>query len=66
MPDNSTDVKVGKLIALIVDKGEDWKNVEVPKTEGAAPASGKAAEPKKAEAKESPKSDQPPPSEQTQ
>ncbi|UJR33472.1 hypothetical protein I4U23_020917 [Adineta vaga] len=33
MPDNSTDVKVGKLIALIVEKGDDWKSVEVPKTE---------------------------------
>jgi hypothetical protein len=31
MPDNSTDVKVGKLIALLVEKGDDWKNVEVPK-----------------------------------
>ena len=33
MPDNSADVKVGKLIALVVEKGEDWKNVEVPKIE---------------------------------
>ena len=33
MPDNSTAVKVGKLIALVVEKGEDWKNVEVPKIE---------------------------------
>ena len=33
MPDNSADVKVGKLIAVIVEKGDDWKNVEIPKTE---------------------------------
>jgi pyruvate dehydrogenase E2 component (dihydrolipoamide acetyltransferase) len=33
MPDNSTDVKVGKMIAVIVDKGDDWKSAEVPKTE---------------------------------
>ena len=33
MPDNSTDVKVGRLIAVIVEKGDDWKNVEIPKSE---------------------------------
>lgn len=55
MPDNSTDVKVGKLIAVIVEKGDDWKNVEVPKTE-AATASQKPAEAKKAEAKDASKS----------
>lgn len=55
MPDNSTDVKVGKLIALIVEKGDDWKSVEVPKTEekGESQKSAKpAAEAKKAEPKE--------------
>ncbi|CAG7678302.1 unnamed protein product [Allacma fusca] len=31
MPENSSDVKVGTLIALMVGEGEDWKNVEVPK-----------------------------------
>lgn len=54
MPDNSTDVKVGKLIALIVEKGDDWKNVEVPKTDE------KPSEKKKVETKdkeEKPKSD---------
>ena len=45
MPDNSTDVKVGKLIALIVEKGDDWKSVEVPKTEEKS-ASPKEKEPK--------------------
>jgi pyruvate/2-oxoglutarate dehydrogenase complex dihydrolipoamide acyltransferase (E2) component len=48
MPDNSTDVKVGKLIALIVEKGDDWKNVEVPKIE----ASQKPSETKKPPTKE--------------
>lgn len=33
MPDNSTDVKVGKFIAMIVEKGDDWKNVQVPKSD---------------------------------
>jgi pyruvate/2-oxoglutarate dehydrogenase complex dihydrolipoamide acyltransferase (E2) component len=59
MPDNSTDVKVGKLIALIVEKGDDWKNVEVPKTEEKT-ASQKPSETKKPptkEKEEQPKSD---------
>ncbi|CAH1786725.1 unnamed protein product [Owenia fusiformis] len=30
MPDNSKDVKLGTLIALIVEEGDDWKNVTVP------------------------------------
>jgi pyruvate/2-oxoglutarate dehydrogenase complex dihydrolipoamide acyltransferase (E2) component len=56
MPDNSTDVKVGKLIALIVEKGDDWKNVEVPKTEEKT-ASQKPSETKKVETEEKPKTD---------
>ncbi|CAF0724724.1 unnamed protein product [Adineta steineri] len=62
MPDNSTDVKVGKLIALLVEKGDDWKNVEVPKTEEKS-SSSKSTETKKVETKdkqekqEKPKSD---------
>ncbi|CAF0993648.1 unnamed protein product, partial [Didymodactylos carnosus] len=31
--DNSTDVKVGALIAMTCDKNEDWKNVKVPESE---------------------------------
>lgn len=38
VPDDSKDVKVGTLIALMVAEGEDWKTVEMPSTEeGAAP-----------------------------
>lgn len=65
MPDNSTDVKVGKLIALIVEKGDDWKNVEVPKIE----ASQKPSETKKPptkEKEEQPKTDKQQQSEQSQ
>ena len=29
-PDNSTEVTVGTLIALIVAEGENWQDVEVP------------------------------------
>ena len=35
-PDNSVDVTVGSLIALIVPEGEDWQNVQVPVESGAA------------------------------
>lgn len=34
MPEGSKDVKIGQLIALIVDEGEDWQNVTIP-VEGA-------------------------------
>lgn len=30
MGDNSKDVKVGALIALMVAEGEDWNDVQVP------------------------------------
>lgn len=42
MPDNSADVKVGKMIAVIVEKGEDWKNVQVPQIEEQSAPSKKA------------------------
>jgi len=29
-PDSTPDVAVGELIALIVEPGEDWKNVPIP------------------------------------
>ncbi|KAK3103900.1 hypothetical protein FSP39_022783 [Pinctada imbricata] len=32
MPENSKDIKIGTLIALMVEEGDDWKNVEVPDT----------------------------------
>ena len=51
MPDNSADVKVGKLIAILVEKGEDWKNVQVPKSEETSATSDKPAESKPKEAK---------------
>jgi len=35
-PDNTPDVAVGELIALIVESGEDWKNVTVPAAATAA------------------------------
>ena len=53
MPDNSADVKVGKLIAVIVEKGDDWKNVEVPKTEEKATVE-KKVETKQAKVEEKP------------
>ncbi|XP_049765774.1 pyruvate dehydrogenase protein X component, mitochondrial-like [Schistocerca cancellata] len=37
VPENTADVKVGTLIALMVAQGEDWKSVEVPASAGAPP-----------------------------
>lgn len=34
MPDDSKDVKVGSLIALMVAEGEDWKSVDMPSGSG--------------------------------
>ncbi|GFS19994.1 dihydrolipoamide acetyltransferase component of pyruvate dehydrogenase complex [Elysia marginata] len=30
VPDNTNNVKVGTLIALLVEEGDDWKSVEIP------------------------------------
>lgn len=38
MPDDSKDVKVGSLIALMVGEGEDWKSVDMPSGSGAPAA----------------------------
>ena len=39
------DVKVGSLIALFVEEGEDWKDVEIP-TDTSAPSSSESVETK--------------------
>ncbi|CAG5118343.1 unnamed protein product, partial [Candidula unifasciata] len=36
-PDNSKDVVVGSLIALLVEEGDDWKSVQIPADAGAKP-----------------------------
>lgn len=38
-PENSTDITVGSLIAIMVEEGDDWQNVEVPVDEAVSPAS---------------------------
>ncbi|XP_017891253.1 uncharacterized protein LOC108631663 [Ceratina calcarata] len=38
VPEGMKDVKVGSLIALTVEVGEDWKSVEMPDTVAAPPA----------------------------
>ncbi|XP_046748242.1 dihydrolipoyllysine-residue acetyltransferase component of pyruvate dehydrogenase complex-like [Diprion similis] len=47
VPEGTKDVKVGTLIALTVDKGEDWKAVEVPggSTAGAPSVSSMTSDP---------------------
>lgn len=54
-PDNSADIKVGALIALLVDEGEDWKTVTVPpEAAAAAPSSSPPPPAPKAAAPTSP------------
>lgn len=48
MPDDSKDVKVGTLIALMVGEGEDWKDVAIPGSAAAAPSQAAPAAPKTA------------------
>lgn len=40
VPEDTKDVKVGSLIALMVGEGEDWKDVAIP---GSAPAAASPA-----------------------
>lgn len=35
--EGSRNVRLGTLIALMVDEGQDWKQVEIPPPEAAAP-----------------------------
>lgn len=50
MGDDSKDVKVGNLIALMVAEGEDWNDVQVPgKKKSKSPVAKKEAEKPKAE-----------------
>uniref|UniRef100_A0A0B6YQN0 Peripheral subunit-binding (PSBD) domain-containing protein n=2 Tax=Arion vulgaris TaxID=1028688 RepID=A0A0B6YQN0_9EUPU len=42
-PDNTKDVTVGSLIALLVEEGDDWTKVEIPADAGAKPQPSSAA-----------------------
>lgn len=37
MEEGSRNVRLGTLIALMVEEGQDWKQVEIPPPEAAAP-----------------------------
>lgn len=37
MEEGSRNVRLGTLIALMVEEGQDWKQVEIPPLEAAAP-----------------------------
>lgn len=39
MEEGSRNVRLGTLIALMVEEGQDWKQVEIPPPEAAAPPS---------------------------
>lgn len=38
MEEGSRNVRLGTLIALMVEEGQDWKQVEIPPPEAAAPS----------------------------
>ncbi|XP_060838820.1 uncharacterized protein LOC132920439 [Rhopalosiphum padi] len=44
IPEDTKEIKVGSLIALMVAEGEDWKSVEIPDVKGAAPVASNAQE----------------------
>ncbi|XP_026812893.1 dihydrolipoyllysine-residue acetyltransferase component 1 of pyruvate dehydrogenase complex, mitochondrial-like isoform X2 [Rhopalosiphum maidis] len=44
IPEDTKEIKVGSLIALMVAEGEDWKSVEIPDAKGVAPAASNAQE----------------------
>eukprot|EP00106_Octopus_bimaculoides_P017756 XP_014785198.1 PREDICTED: pyruvate dehydrogenase protein X component, mitochondrial-like [Octopus bimaculoides] len=50
LPDDTKDVKVGQLIGLMVDEGDDWENVQIP----GEPASSTASAPPPAPAAAAP------------
>ncbi|CAI9722911.1 dehydrogenase X component, mitochondrial-like [Octopus vulgaris] len=39
LPDDTKDIKVGQLIGLMVEEGDDWENVQIPGEPVASPAS---------------------------
>lgn len=43
MEEGSRNVRLGTLIALMVEEGQDWKQVEIPPPEAAAPSAPEAA-----------------------
>ncbi|XP_029637034.1 pyruvate dehydrogenase protein X component, mitochondrial isoform X1 [Octopus sinensis] len=38
LPDDTKDIKVGQLIGLMVEEGDDWENVQIPGEPAASPA----------------------------
>ena len=43
MEEGSRSVRLGTLIALMVEEGQDWKQVEIPPPEAAAPSAAPPA-----------------------
>lgn len=43
MEEGSRSVRLGTLIALMVEEGQDWKQVEIPQPEALTPPSAPAA-----------------------
>lgn len=47
MEEGSRNVPLGTLIALMVDEGQDWKQVEMPRLEAAPPVAPSPVPPPK-------------------
>jgi len=45
MPEGSAGVQVGTLIALMVEEGQDWKDVQIPSSSSDSPATAEVASP---------------------
>lgn len=43
MEEGSRNVRLGTLIALMVEEGQDWKQVEIPPPDAAAPSAAPPA-----------------------
>lgn len=43
MEEGSRNVRLGTLIALMVEEGQDWKQVEIPPLDAASPAAAPSA-----------------------
>ena len=45
MAEGSKNIQLGSLIGLLVEEGEDWKHVEIPKDTGSPPPAAKPSVP---------------------
>lgn len=46
--ENSKNVKIGSMIAVMVEEGEDWQNAEIPESSESSPEASTSSEPSSA------------------